>query len=159
MGRVQAYFGRARWIGSPPSSLYHHHHNSNLPNNPGVRAEAHGRAGAADAAGLPRHGGGARGPAPRGEAHGWVDGCAANAFVSVCIKSPCDDRRILIFIVPDKQSHECCACTHAGDLLGWSWRRRRQEEREALQFLDTMNVSKASLLEHPYGIDVGEKQA
>lgn len=46
-----------------------------------------------------------------------------------------------------------------GDLLGWSWRRRRQEEREALRFLDTMNVSKASLLEHPQGIDVEEKQA
>ncbi len=36
-------------------------------------------------------------------------------------------------------------------MLGWSWRRRRQEAREALEFLATMNVSKASLLEHPHG--------
>jgi hypothetical protein len=40
---------------------------------------------------------------------------------------------------------------HIGDMLGWSWRRRRQEEKEARDFLDTMNVSKASLLEHPHG--------
>lgn len=52
------------------------------------------------------------------------------------------------------RTHPNALQINAGDMLGWSWRRRRQEEKAAIHFLDTMNVPKANLLEHPHGIEV-----